>query len=63
MLGNLVLGDQGLSLTINGGGAAQFDYFWLRDNARDPQSMIREVISVSCLLRLSTHLFGLRRRV
>ena len=38
MLGNLVLGDQGLSLTINGGGAAQFDYFWLRDNARDPQS-------------------------
>ena len=38
MLENLVLGDQGLSLTINGGSTAQFDYFWLRDNARDPQS-------------------------
>ena len=38
MLNNLVLGDDMLSLSIDGGMAAQFDYFWLRDNARDPQS-------------------------
>ena len=37
MLTNLVLGDDELSLSINGG-AASFDYFWLRDNARDPVS-------------------------
>jgi len=37
MLTNLVLGDEQLSLLINGG-AASFDYFWLRDNARDPMS-------------------------
>jgi len=38
MLDNLVLGDDTLSLSINGGDAARFDYFWLRDNARDPES-------------------------
>jgi trimethyllysine dioxygenase len=37
MLKDLVLGDDQLSLSINGG-AASFDYFWLRDNARDPVS-------------------------
>lgn len=37
MLDNLVLGDEGLSLSINGV-ATRFDYFWLRDNARDPVS-------------------------
>lgn len=37
MLANLVLGDDHLSLSINGD-AARFDYFWLRDNARDPVS-------------------------
>ena len=37
MLDNLVLGDEGLSLSINGA-ATRFDYFWLRDNARDPVS-------------------------
>ena len=38
MLKDLVLGDDMLSLSINGAGTAGFDYFWLRDNARDPQS-------------------------
>ncbi|MGB1871575.1 MAG: hypothetical protein ACPHQ8_03030 [Candidatus Puniceispirillaceae bacterium] len=37
MLTNLVLGEDQLSLSINGG-QARFDYFWLRDNARDPVS-------------------------
>jgi trimethyllysine dioxygenase len=37
MLKDLVLGDDQLSLAINGG-VASFDYFWLRDNARDPVS-------------------------
>ena len=37
MLKDLVLCDDQLSLSINGG-AARFDYFWLRDNARDPVS-------------------------
>ena len=37
MLDNLVLGEEGLSLSINGA-ATRFDYFWLRDNARDPVS-------------------------
>ena len=37
MLRNLVLGDSQLNLSINGG-EATFDYFWLRDNARDPVS-------------------------
>ena len=37
MLKDLVLGDDHLSLSINGG-ATTFDYFWLRDNARDPVS-------------------------
>ena len=37
MLKDLVLGDDHLSLSINGG-PATFDYFWLRDNARDPVS-------------------------
>ena len=38
MLNNLVLGDDMLSLSFDGGTAARFDYFWLRDNARDPES-------------------------
>ncbi len=38
MLKDLVLGDDMLSLSINGGATAGFDYFWLRDNARDPES-------------------------
>ena len=38
MLNNLVLGDDMLSLSFDGGNAARFDYFWLRDNARDPES-------------------------
>ena len=38
MLSNLNLRDQGLSLTITGNGEVEFDYFWLRDNARDPIS-------------------------
>ena len=37
MLKELVLGDDHLSLSINGG-PVTFDYFWLRDNARDPVS-------------------------
>ena len=37
MLTDLVLGDGKLSLSIDGG-SASFDYFWLRDNARDPVS-------------------------
>ena len=37
MLKDLVLGDDRLSLSVNGG-AATYDYFWLRDNARDPVS-------------------------
>ena len=37
MLTNLVLEDEKLSLSIEGG-SASFDYFWLRDNARDPVS-------------------------
>ena len=37
MLADLVLKNEGLSLSIDGG-AASFDYFWLRDNARDPIS-------------------------
>jgi trimethyllysine dioxygenase len=37
MLKDLVLGDDHLSLSIKGG-PVTFDYFWLRDNARDPVS-------------------------
>jgi trimethyllysine dioxygenase len=37
MLKDLVLGDDKLSLSVNGG-PATYDYFWLRDNARDPVS-------------------------
>jgi trimethyllysine dioxygenase len=37
MLDHLVLGDTGLSLSVNGADT-RFDYFWLRDNARDPVS-------------------------
>ena len=37
MLTNLTLEDEKLSLSIEGG-SASFDYFWLRDNARDPVS-------------------------
>ncbi|MEC7049459.1 MAG: TauD/TfdA family dioxygenase [Pseudomonadota bacterium] len=37
MLTDLVLEDGKLSLSIDGG-PASFDYFWLRDNARDPVS-------------------------
>ena len=37
MLTDLVLGDGKLSLSIDGE-PASFDYFWLRDNARDPVS-------------------------
>ena len=38
MLKDLVLGDDMLTLSINEGAATGFDYFWLRDNARDPES-------------------------
>ena len=38
MLKDLVLGEDMLTLSINEGAATGFDYFWLRDNARDPQS-------------------------
>ena len=38
MLKDLVLGDAMLTLSINEGAATGFDYFWLRDNARDPES-------------------------
>ncbi len=38
MLKDLVLGDEMLTLSINEGAATGFDYFWLRDNARDPES-------------------------
>ena len=38
MLSNLVLRDDCLSVVISGNGNADFDYFWLRDNARDPIS-------------------------
>ena len=34
MLTDLVLGEGKLSLSIDGG-PASFDYFWLRDNARE----------------------------
>ena len=39
MLTDLVLGDGKLSLSIDGG-PASFDYFWLRDNARDRSASI-----------------------
>ena len=38
MLSDLTLRDDCLSVVISGSGAADFDYFWLRDNARDPIS-------------------------
>lgn len=38
MLDNLQLNDRSLTLSIAGGAAVDFDYFWLRDNARDPIS-------------------------
>ena len=38
MLKDLVLGDDMLTLSINEGATTGFDYFWLRDNARDPES-------------------------
>jgi len=38
MLSELTLRDESLSLVIAGNGAVEFDYFWLRDNARDPIS-------------------------
>ena len=38
MLSNLTLRDDCLSIAISGSGTADFDYFWLRDNARDPIS-------------------------
>jgi trimethyllysine dioxygenase len=38
MLKNLSLGERALTVAINGGDATSFDYFWLRDNARDPHS-------------------------
>ena len=38
MLSDLILKDECLSVVISGSGAADFDYFWLRDNARDPIS-------------------------
>ena len=38
MLSDLELRGDALSVVIAGSGAAEFDYFWLRDNARDPIS-------------------------
>ncbi|MDB2324311.1 TauD/TfdA family dioxygenase [Alphaproteobacteria bacterium] len=38
MLSDLTLRDDGLSVAIAGNGTVDFDYFWLRDNARDPIS-------------------------
>jgi trimethyllysine dioxygenase len=38
MLSDLTLRDDCLTVVISGSGAADFDYFWLRDNARDPIS-------------------------
>ncbi len=38
MLSDLTLKDDCLSVIISGSGIADFDYFWLRDNARDPIS-------------------------
>lgn len=38
MLSELTLRNVSLTVEISGSGAADFDYFWLRDNARDPVS-------------------------
>ena len=38
MLSNLILEEDSLSVGISSSGAVDFDYFWLRDNSRDPIS-------------------------
>ena len=38
MLSDLTLRNVSLTVEISGSGIADFDYFWLRDNARDPIS-------------------------